>query len=178
MEALGPLALPYPIGCTARVIQVEPLEDGRINLTVVGDERFKILHTGNALPYLSAFVESLPLKSHHSLEVVRGTHLLRKRVTSYLSLLAQITENEDEVENLDLHFDLTDLQLPDDPMMLIYLAAALLQVPPNEKQPLLEADTAAKLLEHIQRLYRRELAVLPAVITTSEDQARSSAWAN
>ncbi len=178
MEALGPPALPFPVGCSARVLQVEPLDDGRFNLTVVGDERFKILHSGNAYPYLSAFVESLPLGSHHSLEVVRGTHLLRKRAARYLSLLAKITEKEDEVENMDLHFDLTDLQLPDDPMMLIYLASALLQVPPSEKQPLLEADTAAQMLEQIQRIYRRELAILPAVIGINEDQARGAAWSN
>jgi uncharacterized protein len=177
-EASGPLADPYPVGCTARVIQAEPLEDGKINLTVVGDERFHILRVGNPLPYLSAFVESLPLKSHHSLDVVRGTHVLRRRVTSYLALLARITENEDEAEALDLNFDLTDLQLPEDPMMLIYLSAALLQVPPSEKQPMLEADTAALLLQHVQRLYRREIAVLPALMDVTEDQARGSAWAN
>lgn len=177
-EASGPIAAPYNIGCTARVIQVEPLPDGKLNLTVVGDERFHILRNGAPLPYLSAFVESLPLKSHHTMEVVRGAHTLRKRVASYLELLARITENDDEADDLDLNFDLTGLQLPEDPMMLIYLSAALLQVPPSEKQPMLEADTAALLLKQIQRIYRRELAVLPALIDVSSDQARGAAWAN
>jgi uncharacterized protein len=177
-EASGPMADPFHVGCTARVIQVEPLTDGQLNLTVVGDERFHILRTGTPLPYLSAFVESMPLKSHHTIDVVRGSHVLRKRVTSYLALLARITDNEEEAENLDLNFDLTDLQLPEDPMMLIYLSAALLQVPPSEKQPMLEADTAALLLQQVQRIYRRELAVLPALLDVGADQARGSAWSN
>jgi uncharacterized protein len=177
-EANGPMADPYTIGCTARVIQTEPLADGHINMTVIGDERFHILRTGSTLPYMSAFVESLPLKSHHTIDVVRGTHVLRRRVNRYLALLARITDNEDEAENLDLNFDLTDLQLPEDPMMLIYLSAALLQVPPAEKQPMLEADTATLLLQHVQRIYRRELAVLPVLIDVSADQARGSAWVN
>ena len=177
-EANGPLALPHPVGCTARVIQVDPLDDGRLNMTVVGDERFHILKTESSMAYLSAFVESIPLKSHHSMEVVRGTHVLRRRVTSYLALLARITNNEEEAEALDLNFDITELELPEDPMMLIYLSAALLQVPPAEKQPMLEADTAALLLQQVQRVYRRELALLPSLIDISDDQARGSAWIN
>jgi Lon protease-like protein len=178
LEASGPTAIPHTIGCTARVIQAEPLEDGRMNLTVVGDERFHILKAGSGEPYLSAFVESLPLKSHHSMEVVRGAHLLRKQVSIYLSLLTRITGKDHEANDLDLDLDLTGLELPDEPMMLIYLSAALLQVPPHEKQPLLEADTAALLLQGVLRLYRRESAVLPQLINVSDEQARGAAACN
>ncbi len=91
-EALGPLALPYPVGCTARVIDVEKLDDGHMNITAVGEERFQILNPNHSLPYLSAMVESTPLKSHLSLDVVRGTQLLRRQVTSYLSILTSLAE--------------------------------------------------------------------------------------
>lgn len=177
-EANGPLPLPFPVGCTARVIQTEPLGDGRVNLTAVGDERFHILSTSDNKPYLSAFVESTPLKTHQTLEVVRGVHSLRRRVASYLALLARLNNKEEEEQILDLDFDLTQLELPEDPMLLIYLAAALLQVPPAEKQPMLEADTAALLLRQVQRMYRRELALLPAILGTSDDQAKSLALIN
>lgn len=175
-EAYGPLAVPYNVGCTARVVQVEPLEDGRFNLTVVGDERYQVLRMGSNEPYLMAFVESMPLSAHQNLDVLRGARLLRDRLLRYLSLLARHSELEGE--NLDVHIDLSHLELPDDPMMLIYLSAALLQLPANEKQPLLETNTAAALLDQVQRLYRRELAVLPALIDINEEDARSAAWAN
>ncbi len=42
VEAMGPLADPYPIGCTARIIEIEPLGNGRMNLTAIGEERFEI----------------------------------------------------------------------------------------------------------------------------------------
>lgn len=181
-EALGALPDPYETGCTARVVQVEPLEDGRLNLTVVGDERFHILRMGVGQPYLTAFVESTPLQAHHTLEVVRGVRSLRERMARYLALLARYTaadENgEAQASHLDLDIDLANLQLPDDPMMLLYLSGALLQIPAHEKQPLLEADTAALLLEKVQRMYRRELAVLPPLCQVSEETARACAWVN
>ncbi len=175
-EALGPLPEPYETGCTARVMQVEPLENGEFNLTVIGDERYRILHMGAGQTYLTAFVESAPLQAHHTLEVVRGAHILRERLVRYLALLAQ--HAGDEESGMEMDVDLTNLQLPEDPMMLIYMAAALLQVPAVEKQPLLEADTAALLLRKTQSLYRRELALLPPLFEVSDESARLSAWVN
>ncbi len=177
-EALGPLPEPFEMGCTARVVQVETLEDGRLNLRVVGDERYRILRMGAGQPYLTAYVESTPLKAHHTLDVVRGARVLRDRLVKYLALLAKFAEHDQNDENLHLDMDLTGMQLPEDPMMLIYLSAALLQIPAGEKQPLLEADTAALLLDQLQRLFRRELAVLPPLLDVSEDEAKLSTLLN
>lgn len=177
-EALGPLPEPYEMGCTARIVQVDGQEDGRLNLTVVGDERFRILRMGAGQPYLTAFVESTPLKTHQTLEVVRGVRALREHLVKYLALLSRLTQADNGHAGLELDFDLRDLQLPDDPMMLIYLSAALLQIPAVEKQPILEADTAAQLLDRVQRLCRRELCVLPPLLNINEDDAKDSAWMN
>jgi Lon protease-like protein len=178
MEALGPLALPYEMGCTARVVNVEALEGGHFNLTAVGDERYRILRSSDVQPYMTAFVESTPLQAHHTMEVVRGSHGMRRLLARYLHMLAQAQKSEEEGGGIDLDIDLRGLQFPEDPMMLIYLSAALLQIPPSEKQPLLETDTAALLLEQVQRLFRRELAVMPPLLEVSEEAARESAWVN
>lgn len=177
-EALGPLPEPYHVGCTARIVQVERLNDGTFHLTAIGDERFRVVRMGVGQPYLTAFVESMPLQAHHTIDVVRGTHGLRRLLGNYLALLTDLARAEEEKLNIDLDLNLSDLQLPEEPMMLIYLAAALLQIPPHEKQALLEAETAARLLNMVQRLYRRELAVLPPLLEVSEEQARESAWVN
>lgn len=176
-EALGPLPEPYLVGCTARVISVDPLEDGRFNLTVVGDERYRIVKVNDTQAYLTGFVESLPLENPLTLEIVKGSHILRKRVINYLAILSQHAR-EAEQSDTDLNIDLNELELPDDPLMLIYLSSALLQVPPGEKQALLEAESAALLLERVQRLYRRELAMLPGMLEMGEEKARASAWVN
>ena len=36
-EALGPLAEPHSIGCTARILEVQPLDEGRMQITTIGD---------------------------------------------------------------------------------------------------------------------------------------------
>jgi len=89
-----------------------------------------------------------------------------------------MTGNEAESGLVDQDVDLTQLELPEDPMLLIYLAAALLQVPPVEKQPMLEANTAALLLQQVQRMYRRELALLPTLARVNEERAKRLAWNN
>lgn len=177
-EALGPLPLPYSTGCTARIVQIEQLEDHSINLMVVGDERFRILRMGVGQPYLTAFVEVTPLDAHHTMDVVRGTRKLRKLVMKYLAVLNEHNHAGEGSTPLNLDIDLNGLQLPEDPMMLIYLSAALLQIPPNEKQSLLEYDTAAQLQECLQRILRRETAILPPLLEVNEEQARQSAWVN
>lgn len=177
-EALGPLALPFDVGCTARVVQIEPLEDGRFNLTAVGDERYRILRTNDAQPYLNAYVESLPLQAHHTIDVVRGARGLRAQLARYVNVLSQLQGSADDDGPSSADMDLRGLQFPEDPMMLIYFSAALLQIPPAEKQPLLEADTAAQLFGSVARLYRRELAILPPLLEVSEEAARSAALVN
>lgn len=39
-EVHGPLAEPYGVGCTARNIEIQPLAEGHINITAVG----QVLH--------------------------------------------------------------------------------------------------------------------------------------
>ncbi len=152
LEAGGPLAEPYTVGCAARITRVERLEDGRMNLTALGEERFRILGISRARAYLVGQVESLPLERPCSLEMQRGARQLRPWVQRYLELVSRLdTENE---------LDLSQLQLPDEPLMLAYLSAMLLQLPPHEKQPLLEAPDAPALLQSVLRLVRREAAVI------------------
>jgi len=183
-EALGPLAEPYLTGCTARIMHVEPLEDERVDLTAVGDARFRIIKTGNAYPYLKAFVESDPLTSHQTPGVAASARNLRQQLASYLNLLSRFAEQETTLEQTGqdreptLDLDLSSMQLPEDPMMLMYLAAALLQIPASEKQPLLEASTAPELLQKVQRIYRRELAILPPQLDITPAQARAAAQVN
>lgn len=176
-EAHGPLPDPYQVGCTARVISVDALVDGRFNLTVVGDERYRILQVNNSRAYLTGFVEALPLEKPLSLEIVRGSHILRQRVIHYLRILSHHARQSDQSES-ELNINLSELELPEDPLLLVYLSSALLQVPSNEKQSLLEAESAGLLLERVQRLYRRELAMLPGMLAKTEEQARTSAWVN
>lgn len=55
-EVGGP-AVPFSVGCTARIQRVSPTRDGRLAVTAVGERRFRIVQTYEDRPYLSAEVE-------------------------------------------------------------------------------------------------------------------------
>jgi Lon protease-like protein len=153
-EALGPLAEPYPVGCTAQIAQVEQLENGQMGILAVGLERFQIRELTYDKPYLVGTVELFPMDGADQPVLTQASDRLRPWVEEYLSVLAQADE---EVE-----FDPT--RLPHDPLALAYLAASLVQIPTVQKQTLLAADRAAELLTDIRSIYRREVALLNVIM--------------
>ena len=169
MEALGPLADPHPIGCTARIVEKEVLDDGRMNITAIGEERFRILDLDHNSIYLSGQVESLPLEQLHLIQIFRARRSLTSSVYQYLKLLRAINAGE---------FELEGLQLPDDPLLLMYFAASLLQLPSVEKQPLLSSPNAFDLLRLLCRLYKREIALLSHMQASPGLTAERSSWLN
>ena len=150
-EVGGEKVEPYPIGTTAVITQVEKLAGGRMNIVAVGDDRFNVTELVYDEPYLTAKVECLPLQEPVTLDVARRAHHLRPLVEKYLGQVA--LANRDEV-------DVSQIPLPDDPLLLFYLSSTLLQLPALEKQPLLAAETAADMLAKLIRLYRRETALM------------------
>jgi uncharacterized protein len=152
-ESLGPLAEPYEIGCTARVQEVERLSEDRMNLVVLGENRFRIISLKRDKPYLVAKVELYPLEDDGPQSLYPNVERLRPWVKRYMQILTDISE-----VNLDPQ------QLPRDPQVLAYLAAVLIQVPPTQKQDLLAVEGVGEMLDDMHALYRREVALLRAIL--------------
>ncbi len=169
VESLGPLAEPHFIGTTARILKCEPLKDGCFNLTVVGEKRFKVLNISDENPYLTAEIEEFPIEILRPLDVYRRIRHLRNQVQYYLHTINKL---EEEILDLD------QIQMPDDPYSLIFLAASLLQIPAHEKQPALCAPAALEIIQIVERLYRRENAVLRKLIHITAEQAQEFAYLN
>lgn len=149
IEALGPTAESHIIGCTARVSHVQRLEQGRMNIEVVGQERFRLLSVSDQLPYLVGQIERYPLEEGDQALQTREANRLRPWLMRYLNLLPLEDEIEIEATNL-----------PDEPLPLAFLAATMLQIPPEQKQPLLAANSALDLLSKLRAMYRQEIALL------------------
>ena len=152
-EEVGAPAQPHVVGCTARVTHVQPLEDGRMNLLAVGQDRFRILSLKHDKPFLVGVVEILPLQVGDPAALAAETARLRPLVERYLGILAQANQIEYRAE-----------QLPDEAEKFAFLAAALLQMPAAKKQALLHFDSDAKLLSALRACYLEELAVLKALL--------------
>lgn len=161
-EASGPLADPYSIGTTAQIAHVERLDNGHMNIIAIGVERFEIQDVDrDRKPYLVGTVETRPLDQQAETQTLAyAGQRLRPWVERYIKVLSSVTENGD--------FD--SAQLPDEPTALAYLAAALLQIPADQKQNLLAMNQANDLLTDIRTIYRREVALLNAIIERESAQ--------
>jgi len=156
-EALGPLAEPHMVGCLAQIVEVQPLEEGRMNLTVVGRERVRIHSLDRqSAPYLIGKVEPYPLKAVITDDLQRVAGQMRPRIEQYVHLLIRISDHHKEPD-----------PLPEDPKLVAYLAAILLQIPLAEKQAFLEAETATGLYNLLEGVINRELALLRAMLSES-----------
>jgi Lon protease-like protein len=176
MEALGPVADPYRVGCTAKIIDVDPYPDGRLNLVALGHERIAIHDIDRKLPYMVCSVESLPIEQPRTLPVVRGSKLLTHYIHQYMRLLSSSKLSDPEEYELIL----SQLQLPDDhdPTQLLYVGCGLLQIPSSEKQDLLEIQSAPMLFDQVLRIFKRELTIYRGLVDVNEETARRSAWLN
>ena len=162
-EAFGPLAEPHKIGCTARIIEVQPLDDGRLNIVTVGERRFRIHSLNFDMPYLLGKVEIFPFPAEDIETLTHATLRLIPKVQQYIKLLNKIEEIELNPNNF-----------PKDPLIFSQTAAALLQMPPKEKQELLNSASVLELLDATYRIYNREIAFLRAIIEHGKDEYRKS----
>ncbi|TAK13293.1 MAG: hypothetical protein EPO32_05750 [Anaerolineae bacterium] len=154
-EAQGPLADPHRIGTTARILRVERLPDGRMNILTVGEERFHIVslgeHTDN---YMVGDVEFLPSQEDDLTTLLPVSDQLRPWVRSYINILTRANVIQADMRHL-----------PVEPLELAYLAAYLLQTEPAAKQELLETDTGSDLLDETLKLYKKEVILLKAMVS-------------
>lgn len=154
MEALGPLAQPYMTGCSAEILHSQMLKDERINLLVMGKERFQIRSLDTlSESYLIGEVEPYPLQVRQAQGVGEAAARLRDWISYYLARLMQAGLGQYDLEHL-----------PEDPAAVAWLAAALVQVDAREKQAWLEALGLDEVLVELLRVYRREVSLLKTML--------------
>jgi Lon protease-like protein len=160
VEALGTLADPHRIGCSANIIDVQRLDNGHLNITAVGKDRFRILTLDSqSQPYLIGMVDNYPIVEQAPETLQPLAERLLARLDRYLRLLVDAGMIE-----------LDPSHLPDNPLLLAYLAAALLQVPPIQKQQLLSIHDAQNLMDRLTNIYNREVALAHRLLTESGSQ--------
>jgi len=159
---VGEAAEPYEVGTTAHIVQVESVDDGRMNILCVGKSRFRIAHLLRDRPYLSGQVELWPWEPYlaGSTDVDR----VRRQLDRYLQILADTTDGK------------LELSLPDEPAALANIAASVLQVETSEKQRLLTTPSIGAMLIDVADLLQRELRawqIVQASRQLSPDEASS-----
>jgi len=140
---VGGPAVPHPVGTTAHIAAVKRLDDGRMNLIAVGQERFHIIEVVRQEPYLVARVEALADEEPDA-EAAPLAAEVHAILSVYLRDLFVLLDQPEE-----------ELEIPAEPGRLSLVAAAVMQIPMVERQTLLEmTDVAARLQQEKEWLAR------------------------
>jgi Lon protease-like protein len=153
---VGVPAEPERVGCTARMVRVERLPDGRMNILTIGEQRFRLLGPARTMPegYLVGDVRLLPEPPAAAVaaELVAG---VSAEFETYQAAALAMTGSQDAP---------TPPELPHDPVRLSYRVATLLHVHPRERQQLLEIDDVASRLQMELSILKRENKPAPRTI--------------
>lgn len=149
LEALGPVATPCEVGCSAKIIEVQKLPLERMNIVAVGHERFRIRSLDRSNPYLVGEVNFFSPRDDHPNLMRLFSRALRPLLVRYLNILASAEEIQYDAE-----------QVPRTPKTLAQVASILLQTDNAQKQELLSRDTMSGLLRLLVDIYRLETVLL------------------
>lgn len=158
-EETGEAAVPYEVGTTATIQEVEPLDDGRLNIVTIGQERFRLENYDDGdRPYLVGRVAPWPWdKDAHTEKTLSRT--VQRRLGQYIELFSRLSDTS-------VKLDLTTRS----PSTLAFLAAIVLQVPPEQKQALLEVPSVGELMRQLDHVLRQENQALEIMLASSHLQ--------
>ena len=142
------------VGVTARVVQADRLEDGRLNVLCAGESRFHVVEFTGRAPYWTADVEFFdddPEDEDVLRDIYDKVSRLYRKATN---LTSQLKETE-----------VPDLELPESPLGLSFMVSYILDLEANRKQELLESTSTSFRLQALAE-------DLENVVTQLEGQIR------
>jgi Lon protease-like protein len=152
---VGLPAEPERVGCTARMVHIDRLPDGQMNILSVGGRRFRLLGPARVMTegYLVGTIRLLDddPAPRVSPELVSG---VCDEFATYCRALLRMAGSTDKGPP----------DLPADPLELSYRVASMLHVHPRERQQLLEMDDVAARLHQELRMLKRENRPAPSTI--------------
>lgn len=147
----------YETGCTARVTNIHRFPDGRLNIEIEGERRFRLLDTHENQPYRSGLVEFFDDAPGEPLGLAtlagETNRLLREFLTRSLAILGQ---------------RIAGFNLPNDPALLSFTTACVLPVEDEQKQALLEETDTSQRLVIEREILAGEITKLRRAMEASE----------
>jgi Lon protease-like protein len=123
------------VGVTARVVQVERFDDGRMNILCAGEARFRIRNFTGREPYWTGIVEFLEDEAEDDDRLAPARDSVAGLYRQAMELMSRLKDAE-----------APEVELPDSPLNLSYMVSYVLDLPAARKQELLEfSSTEARL---------------------------------
>lgn len=155
---VGAPSVAHTVGTTARITQFEERPDGRMDIVVQGETRFRVLETRDHLPYLSARVEPFWEQTADPLTLHSPFDSAAALFKTYLQLRFARTGRA-----------LSALQLPQEPEFLSYAIASVLDIPLSEKQKLLGINVTEQRLAREIDILGEEIASQRSLAAMQEE---------
>ena len=141
----------HHIGAMVRVQHLLKLPDGTVQLAVLGLRRIKLTEALSEDPYLECAVEMMPESSESILTIEREA-LMRRAISSFQQLVALAPHLPAELSSAAGAID--------DPLHLAYYIANHIRLTTEQRQEILEMDSAKEKLERLLGHMAHELEVL------------------
>lgn len=141
--------MPFDVGCTAKIGEVQRLPLGRMNIVTTGHRRFRINAIDRSKPHMVGDVDYFLPEEDRPGVIKVYSKILRPLLLRYLDILSSSS---------DAHFD--PEQLPRQPRTIAQIGSILLQADNLQKQELLSIDSLSDLLTTLVDIYRLETMLL------------------
>src|SRR5499426_3375538 len=139
----------YRVGTVANLVRYVTAPDGNHHLICQGEQRFQIMDFLEGWPFLAARVARIPEPSSRSPEIEAYFVNLRRQTSEALQLLPQAPPEL-----------LAAVQSIQSPAQLADLAAAYMDLKPEDKQEILETIEITARMEKVSRLLAERIEVL------------------
>lgn len=145
-QEVGDPAEPFLVGTSVEIVEVDRLQDGRMNLITLGKYRFEILDITQYEPYLVGKVSVPDIADVEADEIQQSLAAKAGNLyQDYESLLEKLIPGWDKPQDI-----------PSSPCPLSYQIGARLQIPLEETQQLLETLPIDQLLTREIEILERE----------------------
>ena len=156
----------HRVGCLVQLTSVEPYEDGRFDIEVLGRERLRLDGLDISGEFLVGDVETLP-----PARTPKGNDTTREAVRA-LETFAEYRRRLSAMRGDEV----LDGDLPRDPEYLSYSLAATCLLTLRERQSLLEVDTPLERLIMLRHAMYEEMRAMAAIPSLPATEVARTSW--
>ena len=143
---VGDTAEPYMVGTAVHIVQVFTYEDGRLDVQVQGERRFRIRRLDESKPYLVGHVE--PVVELDLMDSEGAQQIIQRAREEFQTFVEGLFARQDFK---------VQVRFPTDPTALSFTIANLLTMENLEKQRLLELTDTLERLEGLTPILERNI---------------------
>jgi len=155
----------HRVGCVVQLTSVKSLDDGRFDIEVVGRQRMRLAGLDSSGSYLVGDVDTLSERTAKGSDAAHEAGRTLQTFQEYRRRLSDLRGTE-----------VLDGELPKDPEYLSYSLAATCLLTLQERQSLLEADTALDRLILLRHAMREEMRAMRAIPSLPATEVARTSW--